>query len=162
MNKLNGNLSEIQYLFEHNVNGWEISSLEINYFSETISFIVESVKAQNIIKTYVTFKEVLSYYIYQEPVVFDTESNKTYRLNTRNYNDSNFISEIGYHKNGFGHIKIESLDSDLTAIEEIRSKTNFYFQVNNKDHFFIEANFVQINDEIFSDLLQSSEDLKMT
>lgn len=43
------NLTDIPYLLEHGVNGWEISSLEINYFTETISIIVESVKAQNII-----------------------------------------------------------------------------------------------------------------
>ena len=159
---MNGNTPDIDYLLEHNVNGWEISSLDINYLAETISLIVESVKAQNIVKTHVTFKEVLSYYVYQEPVVYDEELNKTYRLNAREYNDNNFVSEIGYHKNGFGHIKIESLNSDLTAIEEISSKTNFYFQVNNKDHFFIEANLVQINDETFSDLLQSSGNLKIT
>ncbi|MFS0875198.1 hypothetical protein [Solibacillus isronensis] len=63
------NLKDIQYLLEHHVNGWEISSLDINYFAETIFLIVESVKGQNIIKTHVTFKEVLSYFIYQEPVV---------------------------------------------------------------------------------------------
>ena len=150
------NLKDIQYLLEHNVNGWEISSLDINYFAETISLIVESVKGQNIIKTHVTIKEVLSYFIYQEPVVYDQESNKMYRLNDREYNDNNFVSEIGYHQNGFGKIKIESLNRDLSAIEDISSNTNFYFQVNNKDHFFIEANEVQINDETFSDLIQSS------
>ena len=159
---MNGNICGIEYLLEYNVNGWEVSSLDINYLAETISLIVESVKEQNIVKTHVTFKEVLSYYVYQEPVVYDEELNKTYRLNAREYNNNNFVSEIGYHKNGFGHIKIESLNSDLTAIEEISSKTNFYFQVNNKDHFFIEANLVQINDETFSDLLQSSENFKIT
>ena len=158
---MNGNTPDIDYLLEHNVNGWEISSLDISYLAETISLVVESVKEQNIVKTHVTFKEVLSYYVYQEPVVYDEGSNKTYRLNTREYNDQNFVSEIGYHKNGFGHIRIESVEPDVTAIEEIGSKTNFYFQVNNKDHFFIEANLVQINDETFSDLLQRSEDLKM-
>lgn len=155
------NLNDIQSLLEHDVNGWEISSLEINYLTETISLIVESVRGQNIIKTYVTFKEVLSYYIYQEPVMYDQESNKTYRLNIREFNDTSFVSEIGYHQNGFGKIKIETLNPDLTAIEDISSKTNFYFQINNKDHFFIEANQVQINDETFSDLLQSSERLKI-
>ncbi len=159
---MNGDTPDIDYLLEHNVNGWEISSLDINYLAETISLIVESVKEQNIIKTHVTFKEVLSYYVYQEPVVYDEESNKIYRLNVREYNDQNFVSEIGYHKNGFGHIRIESVNPYLTAIEEISSKTNFYFQINNKDHFFIEANLVQINDETFRNLLQSSEDLKMT
>ena len=159
---MNGNRTDIEYLLEHNVNGWGISSLDISYLAETISLIVESVKGQSIVKTHVTFKEVLSYYVYQEPVVYDEESNKTYRLNTREYNDHNFVSEVGYHQNGFGHIRIESVDPDAAAIEEISSKTNFYFQVNNKDHFFIEANSVQINDETFSDLLQRSEDLKMT
>lgn len=155
------NLNDIQYLLDHRINGWEICSLEFNYFAETISLIVESVKGQNIIKTHVTFIEVLSYFIYQEPVVYDQESNKMYRLNDREYNDNNFVSEIGYHHNGFGKIKIKSLNRDLTAIEDISSKTNFYFQVNNKDHFFIEANGVQINDEKFSDLIQSSESLKI-
>lgn len=154
------NRNDIQYILEHEVNGWEISTLEINYFAEKISLIVESVKAQNIIKTYVIFKEVLSYYIYQEPVVYDQESNNTYRLNNRVYNDNNFVSEIGYHQNGFGKIKIESLNRDLTAIEDISSKINFYFQVNNKDHFFIEANQVQINKEAYSDLIQSGENFK--
>ncbi|WP_339199175.1 hypothetical protein MKY27_07625 [Solibacillus sp. FSL R5-0449] len=155
------NLTDIPYLLEHRVNGWEISSLDINYFAEMISLLVESVSGQNIIKTYVTFKEVLSYYIYQETVVYDQEANNTYRLNTRKFNDTSFVSEIGYHQNGFGKVKIETLNPDLRVIEDISSKTNFYFQVNNKDHFFIEANQVQINDETFCDLLQSSESLKI-
>lgn len=91
--------------------------------------------------------------------MYDQESNN-YRLNNRVYNDNNFVSESGYHQNGFGKIKIESLNRDLTAIEDISSKTNFYFQVNNNDHFFIEANQVQINKEAYSDLIQSGENFK--
>jgi len=159
---MNENEIKMNESLEFLVNGWEIAKLDIDYFNETITLLVESVKQQSILRTRVSFKEVLSYYVYQEEVVYNEDPYETYRLNNREKDDSSFVSEIGYHPNGFAHIKIKSLDSELTAIEEITSKTNLYFQVNNKDHFFIECNVIEINDETFEDLIQTSDSLRIT
>lgn len=138
---------QINIILEEQAEFWSINDLQIDYLSEKIHLKLESVSQQQIIKTYITFREVMSFYVFQET---DSESS---RLNNRNYNDPNLLSEISYHPNGFAHVKIESLDAELKEIESINSKTNFYFQVNNKDCFFIEANVITINDQEFEGLL---------
>ncbi|MEX3715976.1 hypothetical protein ABFV99_26770 [Cytobacillus horneckiae] len=144
----------INQFFVEKAEYWGISDLQIDYLSEKIHLKLESVLQQEILKTYITFKEVMSFYVYQEAQI------ETFRLNDREYNDSSQVSEISYHPNGFGHIKIESLEKDLKEIETISSKTNFYFQVNNKDCFFIEANAISIDDEEFNHLIADSTKLK--
>lgn len=144
----------INQLFEEKAEYWSIDDIKIDYLSERIYLKLESVIQQEIQKTYITLKEVLSFYVHQEADI------ETYRLNERKYDDPNLLSEISYHPNGFGHIKIESLEKELKEIESINSKTNFYFQVNNKDCFFIEANAICINDEEFNNLITESKSLK--
>lgn len=160
--KMNKKDIELQRSLEFLANGWEVSKLDIDYLHETISLIVESIRQQQIVRTHITFKEVLSFYVYQEEVAYSETLDATYRLNDRGKDDNILVSEIGFHRNGFGQVKIECIDSEQTAIDAITSKTNMYFQVNNKDHFFIECNAIEINDDVFEGLIQSSESLKIT
>lgn len=92
--------------------------------------------------------------MYQEPE-YDT-----FRLNNFNVNSDLLLTESSYFPRGFGKINVESLDKDLKDIETLSSKTNFYFQVNNKDYFFIEANAVDINGKEYCNLLVDEEQLK--
>ncbi|ASV69374.1 MULTISPECIES: YxiG family protein [Cytobacillus] len=146
--------NRINTLFAEKAEYWDLDDLQIDYLNESITLKLLSCHKQQIKRTYIFIKEVMSFFVYQEPNV------GTIRLNDRSFTDANLLSEISYHKNGFGHIKIESLESDLKEIEKLHAKTNFYFQVNNKDSFFIEANSVQINDERFVNLFADSRTLK--
>ncbi|MBD7936259.1 hypothetical protein H9655_04400 [Cytobacillus sp. Sa5YUA1] len=151
---MSSDLNRINTLFAEKAEYWDLDDLQIDYLNETISLKLLSCHKQQIKKTYIFIKEVMSFFVYQEAI------EGTIRLNDRRFTEANLLSEISYHNNGFGHIKIENLESDLKEIEKLHAKTNFYFQVNNKDNFFIEANSVQINDELFVNLLAESGTLK--
>lgn len=145
---------EIRNLFADNAEFWSINDIQVNYLEETISLKLESVSNQEILKTFIKFKQVMSVYIYQNAEI------ETYRLNNYKENEPFLLSEISYHPNGFGKIKIKSLEPELTEIESISSSTNFFFQVNNKDYFFIEANSLIINEKVYSDLIVDEKILK--
>lgn len=130
---------------------WNISDLQVNYFNETLSLKLVRVRNAVILKNFIKFEQILSLYIQQ-----DSE----FRLNEFTETDPMLLSEISYHPDGFGFVKIKSLDQELTEIENINSSTNFYFQVNNKDHFFVEANCVTINEKTFSNLICDEEKLR--
>ncbi|MGI8350212.1 YxiG family protein [Niallia circulans] len=57
-------------------------------------------------------------------------------------------------------IMIESLNSALKEMETLSSTTNFYFQVNNKDNFFIEASCLSINGKEYRNLITDDKELK--
>ncbi|MDL4842133.1 YxiG family protein [Aquibacillus rhizosphaerae] len=139
---------EINSLFQDYAEFWIISDLQISYLNESITLKLISTKNQEILKTTIQFKQVLSYYVHQEAEV------ETYRLNNYGNNDDFLLSEISYHPNGFGQIYIRSLERDLKEIELITAPTNFYFQVNNKDCFFIEANTLIINGNSYDNLIE--------
>ncbi|MFS0638192.1 hypothetical protein AB1K84_19995 [Mesobacillus foraminis] len=88
------------------------------------------------------------------------QQDSEFRLNEWTETEPMLLSEISYHPDGFGFVKIKSLDPELTEIENKSSSTNFYFQVNNKDHFFVEANCMIINEKTFSNLICDEEKLR--
>lgn len=144
--KLQQFFSEIEYQ--------TIVDLKVNYLKETISLKLISVNNAELIKINIIFNQVMSYYVYQEP-----EYN-TYRLNDFDENSNLLLTESSYFPQGFGKIKIESLNSELKEIGTLSSTTNFYFQVNNKDYFFIEANSVSINGKEYRNLIVDDKELK--
>lgn len=146
-NKLKEFFSEIEYL--------PIVDLNINYLKETISLKLISVNNDDITKINITFKQVLSYYVFQEPA-YDT-----YRLNDFDEESNLLLTESSYFPQGFGKIIIESLHSELKEIETLSSTTNFYFQVNDKDYFFIEANSLSINGIEYRNLITDDAQLKL-
>lgn len=145
---------EIKNLFANDAEFWSIDDIQVNYLEETIVLKLESVKNQEILKTFIKFKQVMSLFIYQNAEI------ETYRLNNYKENDPFLLSEISYHPNGFGQINIKSLEPELTEIESISSSTNFFFQINNKDYFFIEANHLMINEKVYHDLITDEKTLK--
>lgn len=153
-NKNDSVFQEITNLFADNAEFWNIDDIQINYLEETVSLKLESTRNQEILKTFIKFKQVMSLFIYQNAEV------ETYRLNTYKENDSFLLSEISYHPNGFGKVHIESLEPDLKEIESISSSTNFFFQVNNKDYFFIEANYLIINEKEYPNIITDEKELK--
>lgn len=144
--KLQQFFSEIEY--------HSIFDLNINYLKEAIALKLISVNNDELIKINIMFKQVMSYYVYQEPE-YDT-----YRLNNFDEASDLLLTESSYFPQGFGKIKIESLDNELKEIETLSSNTNFYFQVNNKDYFFIEANSVSINGKEYRNLIVDENVLK--
>lgn len=145
---------EIRNLFADNAEFWIINDIQVNYLEETIVLNLVSVSNQEILKTFIKFKQVMSLFIYQDAEI------ETYRLNNYKENDPFLLSEISYHPNGFGKINIKSLEPGLPEIESISSSTNFYFQVNNKDCFFIEANSLMINEKVYRDLIVDEKTIK--
>lgn len=145
---------EIKNLFADKAEFWNIDDIQVNYLEETISLKLESVRNQEILKTFIKFKQVMSLFIYQSAEI------ETYRLNNYDEKDPFLLSEISYHPNGFGKINIKSLEPELKEIESISSSTNFFFQINNKDYFFIEANYLMINERVYNDLITEEKTLK--
>ncbi len=147
---------KINHLLAEYADFWSISDLQINYFQESIYLSLLSLKGQEIVKTSIEFKEVMSFYYFQGIFPGTTSC----RLNEFKNTDLLLLSEVLYLPEGYGQINIKSLDLELKEIESISSKTNFYFQISNKDAFFIEANSININDESFTDLIADSNVLK--
>ncbi|MER2058129.1 MAG: hypothetical protein ABTA16_04855 [Niallia sp.] len=131
-----------------------IIDLNIDYLKEAISLKLISVNNDELTKINITFQQVMSYYVYQEPE-YDT-----YRLNNFDEESNLLLTESSYFPQGFGKIMIESLNSELKEIETLSSTTNFYFQVNNKDYFFIEANSLSINGIEYRNLITDDKELK--
>lgn len=144
--KLKQFFSEIEYQ--------TIIDLNIDYLKETISLKLISVNNDELTKINITFQQVMSYYVYQEPE-YDT-----YRLNNFDEESNLLLTESSYFPQGFGKIMIESLNSELKEIETLSSTINFYFQVNNKDYFFIEANSLSINGIEYRNLITDDKELK--
>ena len=145
---------EINDFFIHNAEYWSIVDLKIDYLKESISLKLVSTRNQELLKTHIQFNQVLSFYVHQEPEY------ENYRLNSFEENDDLLLSEISFHPEGFGQIYIKSLEPDLKEIETLTAPTNFYFQVNNKDCFFIEANSLVVNDKKYRNLLREENTLK--
>ncbi|MEY8346360.1 YxiG family protein [Niallia circulans] len=143
---------KLQHFFSE-IESLAIIDLNINYLKETITLKLMGEGNRNLIN--ITFKQVLSYYVFQEPA-YDT-----FRLNEFDEESHLLLSESSYFPQGFGKIMIESLHSELKAIETLSSTTNFYFQVNDKDYFFIEANALIINDEEYKNLIIDDSELKI-
>lgn len=144
--KLQQFFSEIEYQ--------TIIDLNIDYLKEAISLKLICVNNDELTKINITFQQVMSYYVYQEPE-YDT-----YRLNNFDEESNLLLTESSYFPQGFGKIMIESLNSELKEIETLSSTTNFYFQVNNKDYFFIEANSLSINGIEYRNLITDDKELK--
>lgn len=147
---------EITNLLAEYAEFWSISDLKINYLKESICLTLMSVKEKEIVKTFIEFKEVMSCYYFQDIFPGTTSC----RLNEFHDTELLLLSEIGYHPKGYGQVNIKSLDLDLTEIESISSKTNFCFEINNKDVFLIEANSININEKSFNNLIMNSNILK--
>ncbi len=143
---------KLQHFFSE-IESLAIIDLNINYLKETITLKLMGDRRSDLIN--ITFKQVLSYYVFQEPA-YDT-----FRLNEFDEESHLLLSESSYFPQGFGKIMIESLHSELKEIETLSSTTNFYFQVNDKDHFFIEANALTINDEEYKNLIVDESELKI-
>ena len=141
-------------LFFSEIEYQTIIDLNIDYLKEAISLKLISVNNDELIKINITFKQVMSYYVYQEPEY------ETYRLNNFDEESNLLLTESSYFPQGFGKIMIESLNSELKEIETLSSTTNFYFQVNNKDYFFIEANSLSINGIEYRNLITDDKELK--
>lgn len=156
MNTDNKIAEKINYLLAEKADFWSISDLQINYLKESIQLHLLGVKKQEIVKTFIEFKEVMSFYVCQGIFSGTTSC----RLNEFKKTEPLLLSAISYHPEGFGKVDIKSLDLELKEIESISSKTNFYFEINNKDDFFIEANSISINDDIFIDLIAKSDVFK--
>ena len=139
-------IEEIQRLLFTEVEFGRLFDIQIDYFKETVRLDILSINNKGIERSLVLFEQVLSLFMCQ----FDEiEGN---RLNEFNVTDDALLSEISYHPYGFGKIKAEIINTKLKGIE-ITSNTNFYFQVNNKDYFFLEANRLVINNKVFNNLL---------
>lgn len=145
-NELKDFFSAIEY--------YTIIDLDINYWKESVILKLISVHEEDFIKITTHFQQVLSYYIYQEPEY------ENYRLNDFAEEDNFMLTESSYFPRGFGKITIKSVDKEWKEIEELSSTTNFYFQVNNKDYFFIEANSVRINGKEYKNLIVDESELK--
>lgn len=121
--------------------------IQIDYLKETVRLDVLSTSRKRIKKTILLFEQVLSLYMCK------SEDAEGFRLNELNDTDDALLSEISYHPYGLGKIKVDSINTKLKGFKEITSNTNFYFQVNNKDYFFLEANRLVINNKVFNNLL---------
>lgn len=121
--------------------------IQIDYLKETVRLDVLSTSRKRIKKTILLFEQVLSLYVCK------SEDAGGFRLNELNDTDDALLSEISYHPYGFGKINVETINAKLKGFKEITSITNFYFQVNNKDYFFLEANRLVINNKVFNNLL---------
>ncbi len=64
---------------------WNISDLQVNYFNETLSLKLVSVRNADILKTFIKFEQILSLYIQQ-----DSE----FRLNEFTETDPMLLSEL--------------------------------------------------------------------
>ncbi|WP_445491766.1 YxiG family protein [Niallia sp. 03133] len=145
---------EINSLFVQNAEFWKIIDLQISYLNESIILKLVSIENEVIKITNIQFNQVLSFYLNQEAEI------ETYRLNNYEDNDDLLLTEISYHPNGFGQIYIKTLEPELKEIESLTAPTNFYFQVNNKDCFFIEANSILINGKSYNNLIEDEKVLK--
>ncbi|MFJ7649615.1 hypothetical protein ACIQ1H_19060 [Lysinibacillus sp. NPDC097279] len=139
-------IEEIQRLLFTEAEFGRVFDVQIDYLKETVRLDILSINNKRIERSLVLFEQVLSLYMCQ----FDEIEG--IRLNEFNDTDDALLSEISYHPYGFGKIKAENINANLKDIE-ITSNTNFYFQVNNKDYFFIEANRLIINNKVFNNLL---------
>ncbi|MFJ5767112.1 hypothetical protein ACIP9C_17305 [Lysinibacillus sp. NPDC093210] len=139
-------IEEIETLLFTEAEFGALFDIQIDYLKETVRLDVLSTSRKRIKKTILLFEQVLSLYMCK------SEDAEGFRLNELGYRDDILLSEISYHPYGFGKIKAEILNTKLKGIE-ITSNTNFYFQVNNKDYFFIEANRLVINNKVFNNLL---------
>jgi len=124
-----------------------VVDINIDYFEKTVKLIVVSLGEKLIEKTVILFEQVLSLYMCK------SEDAEGFRLNELGYRDDILLSEISYHPYGFGKIKAKTINAKIKGIKDITSNTNFYFQVNNKDYFFLEANRLVINNKVFNNLL---------
>ncbi|MGE7842652.1 YxiG family protein [Lysinibacillus sp. NPDC093712] len=129
-----------------------VFDIKIDYMKKAVKLVVVSLGEEQIEKTMILFEQVLSLYMCQ----FDEAEG--IRLNELGYADDVLLSEIGYHPNGFGKIKLEKIDLKSNIIKENVADTNFYFQLNDKDYFFLEANRLVINDREFNNLLKFKKD----
>ncbi|WP_409367311.1 hypothetical protein [Lysinibacillus sp. 38-6] len=135
-------IEEIQRLLFTEAEFGRVFDVQIDYLKETVRLDILSINNVGIEQSRVLFEQVLSLYMCQ----FDEIEG--IRLNEFNDTDDALLSEISYHPYGFGKI-----NANLKGIKEISSNTNFYFQLNNKDYFFIEANRLVINNKVFNNLL---------
>ncbi|MFJ7664535.1 hypothetical protein ACIQXW_19420 [Lysinibacillus sp. NPDC097162] len=140
-------IEEIETLLFTEAEFGRLFDVQIDYLKETIRLDVLSTSRKRIKKTILLFEQVLSVY------VCNSEDAEGFRLKELNDKDEALLSEISYHPYGFGKIIVETINAKLKGIKEITSNTNFYFQVNNKDYFFLEANRLVINNKVFNNLL---------
>jgi len=135
-------IEEIQRLLFTEAEFGRVFDIQIDFLKETVRLDILSINNVGIEQSRVLFEQVLSLYMCQ----FDEIEG--IRLNEFNNTDDALLSEISYHPYGFGKI-----NANLKGIKEISSNTNFYFQLNNKDYFFLEANRLVINNKVFNNLL---------
>lgn len=135
-------IEEIQRLLFTEAEFGRVFDIQIDFLKETVRLDILSINNKGIERSLVLFEQVLSLYMCQ----FDEIEG--IRLNEFNETDDALLSEISYHPYGFGKI-----NANLKGIKEISSNTNFYFQLNNKDYFFLEANRLVINNKVFNNLL---------
>ena len=135
-------IEEIQRLLFTEAEFGRVFDVQIDYLKETVRLDILSINNVGIEQSRLLFEQVLSLYMCQ----FDEIEG--IRLNEFNDTDDALLSEISYHPYGFGKI-----NANLKGIKEISSNTNFYFQLNNKDYFFLEANRLVINNKVFNNLL---------
>lgn len=135
-------IKEIESLLFTEAEFGALFDIQIDYLKESVRLDVLSTSRKQIKKTILLFEQVLSLYMCK------SEDAEGFRLNEVNDEDEALLSEISYHPYGFGKI-----NANLKGIKEISSNTNFCFQLNNKDYFFIEANRLVINNKVFNNLL---------
>ena len=145
-------IEEIEKLLFKQAEFGRVYKFNIDYFEKTVKLVVLGVSGRQIEKTVILFEQVLSLYMCQ----FDKAEGV--RLNELGYGDDVLLSEIGYHPDGFGKIKLERIELKSNLIKENVADTNFYFQLNDKDYFFFEANRLVINDKEFNNLLMLKND----
>ncbi len=139
-------IEEIERLLFTEAEFGRVFDIQIEYLKEIVRLDILSRNNIGIERSLILFEQVLSLYMCQ----FD--GIEGIRLNGFNDTDDALLSEISYHPYGFGKIKAEIINTKLKGIE-ITSNTNFYFQLNNKDYFFLEANRLVINNRVFNNLL---------
>jgi len=136
-------IEEIQRLLFTEAEFGRVFDVQIDYLIETVRLDILSINNVGIEQSRLLFEQVLSLYMCQFNEI------EGIRLNEFNDTDDALLSEISYHPYGFGKI-----NANLKGIKEISSNTNFYFQLNNKDYFFLEANHrLVINNKVFNNLL---------
>ncbi|MFJ7649616.1 hypothetical protein ACIQ1H_19065 [Lysinibacillus sp. NPDC097279] len=145
-------IEEIESLLFTEAEFGALFDIQIDYLKESVRLDVLSTSRKQIKKTILLFEQVLSLYVCK------SEDAEGFRLNELNDIDEALLSEISYHPYGFGKINVETINAKIKGIEKITSKTNFYFQVNNKDYFFLEANRLVINHKVFNNLLMFKKD----
>jgi len=145
-------IEEIESLLFIEAEFGALFDIQIDYLKETVRLDVLSTSRKRIKRTNLLFEQVLSLYMCK------SEDAEGFRLNELNYKDDALLSEISCHPFGFGKINVETINAKIKGIENITSNTNFYFQVNNKDYFFLEANRLVINRKVFNNLLMFKKD----